>query len=242
MNTVRFRGLMKYLIFFLYSSSLLANSLRLEVGQTKALINSFAIPNTGQDRVSLPVDDTLISYRLTGFFDLQDGNQIYFLVAPLATNYKFKSEKNFEFNNEFFSEGEDTEVYYKFNSYRLGYLWRWNYKTVLIWAGLVGKIRDAQIEVSQGETSRSFDNIGFVPLASFGFEYYFTGILSLYSHTDGLSASQGSAYDSQIEMRLNYGSTAFSLGKRILGGGVDNDDVFNSAQFDTYFIGFNYEY
>lgn len=104
------------------------------------------------------------------------------------------------------------------------------------------KYRDTQIEVIQGSRSRSFDNIGFVPLASIGFEYYLTWGLSLYSHTDGLSASQGSAYDSQLELRLSFDYMAFSLGKRILGGGADNDNVYNFAQFDTYYIGLNYKY
>lgn len=242
MNTVKSRGHLKYLILFLYSSGLLASSISIEVGQTEAVFNSFAIPNTKEDKISLPVDDTLTSYRLSALFDLESGNQIYFLIAPLSASYKFSSTKNFEFDTEIFAAAQDTEVNYKFNSYRLGYLWKWNYKTLNFWAGLVGKIRDAQIEVSQASKLRSYDNIGFVPLASFGFESYFTENLSVFSHTDALAASQGSAFDSQVEIRLNFEKVSFSLGKRVLGGGADNDNVYSFAQFDTYYTGIKYKF
>lgn len=220
----------------------MAHSLNFELGQTKTAFNRFAIPNTSEDRVSLPVDDTVTSYRLMGLFDLENGNQIYFLVAPLASKYNFRAEKNFEFDREIFTQGIDTEVDYKFNSYRLGYLWNWNFKLLRVWAGFVGKIRDAKIKVSQASTSKSFDNVGFVPLASFGFEYNMRNYLSFYSHTDALTSRQGSAYDSQLEIRFNMKQTAFSIGKRILGGGADNDNVYSFAQFDTYYAGINYKF
>ena len=214
---------MRYLFLLFYSSSLFASAISINVGETKAVFNRFAIPNTSEDRVTLPVDDTLVSYRLTGFFDLESGNQFYFLIAPLATSYTFNSEK-------------------KFNSYRLGYLWKWNLQSLSFWTGIVGKVRDAQIKVSQESISRKFNNIGFVPLAALGFEYNLFHNISLYSHTDALTASQGSAYDSQVELRLNMKNAAISFGKRILGGGADNDKVYNFAQFDTYYAGIIYKF
>ena len=233
---------MRYLFLLFYSSSLFASAISINVGETKAVFNRFAIPNTSEDRVTLPVDDTLVSYRLTGFFYLESGNQFYFLIAPLATSYTFNSEKNFEFDDENFSADTETEVEYKFNSYRLGYLWKWNLQSLSFWTGIVGKVRDAQIKVSQESISRKFNNIGFVPLAALGFEYNLFHNISLYSHTDALTASQGSAYDSQVELRLNMKNAAISFGKRILGGGADNDKVYNFAQFDTYYAGIIYKF
>jgi hypothetical protein len=224
------------LCFFIIGTTLArASSLSVDIGKTNAVFNRFAIPNTYDDRVSLPVDGTLTSYRLTGYLDLDSGNQIYFLIAPLETSYLFDPIKNFEFNNENYLAGFETKVNYKFNSYRLGYLWKWDFSRVNIWSGVVGKIRDAKIEVKQGSTSTSFDNIGFVPLLSFGFEARLFSSLSIFSQADGLSASQGSAYDAQIELRYKLGSISVSLGNRILGGGVDNDNVYNFAEFQTIY-------
>jgi hypothetical protein len=121
----------------------------------------------------------------------------------------------------------------------LGYLWTWKTGGFKYWAGVVGKIRDANTEVIQGSTSDNFDNIGFVPLLSIGFDLYLTSRLSVFHHTDALGSSQGSAYDSQLELKLNLSSYAASVGKRILGGGADNDTVYNFAQFDTHYIRFS---
>ena len=93
----------------------------------------------------------------------------------------------------------------------------------------------------QGQKS-SFDNVGFVPLLSFGFDLVIYESLNLYTHTDALGASQGSAYDSQIELRYKLNSTYISFGKRILGGGADNDNVYNFAQFDSYFLKVGYNF
>ena len=213
----------------------IGSSLSFDLGQTKGIFNKFAIPNTIVDRVSLPKDKTMDSYRITGYFDLSSGNQIYFLIAPLETSFKFNSTKPFEFDNQNFLSGEQTEVNYKFSSYRLGYLWKWKFSHLKIWSGFIGKIRDAEIEVVQGNKSRSFKNVGFVPLASFGFEASLFSSLSIYSHTDALSAKQGSAYDSQLELRYKLSNSSISIGKRVLGGGADNENLYNFAQFDTIY-------
>jgi len=229
-------------IFVLSSFAVTASSLSLDIGQTKAVYNRFAIPNTDKDRISLPVEDTLTSYRLTGHIDLASGNQVYFLFAPLSTSYSFISNKNFEFDNQNFSTGIKTDVNYKFSSYRIGYLWKWKLSRVHFWTGAVAKIRDAEIEVIQGNTTQSFDNIGFVPLVALGGEWLLFDALSIYSHTDALGASQGSAYDSQIEGRLRIGNFSLSIGKRFLGGGADNDNVYNFAQFDTTYTRISFFY
>lgn len=230
------------ILLTLITTKAFASSISFDVGQTQAIFNRFAIPNTAEDRISLPTDDVLKSYRITSFVDLSSGNQLYFLLAPLETVYSFTSSSGFEFSDVLFNSKEKTKVKYKFNSYRVGYLWKWKRSSFDFWTGLVGKIRDAKIEVTQGTSNSSFDNIGFVPLASLGFEWRLLSSLSLYSHTDALGASQGSAYDSQLEMKWNLGSFALSFGKRILGGGADNDNVYNFAQFDTTYTRLTYSY
>jgi hypothetical protein len=241
MKNLTINSFLFYFLFF-YSGLALASSISLDIGQTATVFNHFAIPNTDQDRVSLPTDDTLTSFRVTGYFDLSSGNQIYVLLAPLETEYNFTSNKNFEFADNNYTSGTDTTVKYKFNSWRLGYLWKWKSANMDYWAGFVAKVRDANIEVAQGSRSSAFDNIGLVPLASFGFDFRLFSNISIFSHTDALGASQGSAYDSQIELRLKLSSISVSLGKRILGGGADNDEVYNFAQFDSIYTRLTYSF
>lgn len=241
MNILAIRSFLIYFIL-LYSGLAVASSVSLDIGQTGTVFNRFAIPNTIEDRVSLPTEDTLTSYRITGYFDLASGNQIYVLLAPLENEYNFRSKRNFEFADNNYTAGTDTTVKYKFNSWRIGYLWKWKSTSVDYWTGFVAKVRDANIEVAQGSRSSAFDNVGLVPLASFGFDFRLLTNISVYSHTDALGASQGSAYDSQLELRLKLSSISLSVGKRILGGGADNDEVYNFAQFDSIYTRLTYSF
>jgi hypothetical protein len=227
---------MKVFLLFFFSTQLFAGSIHLDLEQVETNFNSFSIPKDVASEIRMPTEGTLSNVRLTGFFDLPSKNQLYFLLAPLESDYNFTSSKAFTFNNTNFLTGTNTDVTYKFNSYRIGYMWTWESGRLRYWLGAVGKIRDAKITVTQGATTDSFDNVGFVPLASFGFEYALTQYLRLFSHSDALGASQGSAYDIQLELKWRVSRFAISFGKRILGGGADNETVFNFAQFDTHYL------
>ena len=234
---------MKYFILLCYlclPCLSLASSLNFDVAQTSTIFNRFSIPSSELNQLSTPTDKIALSYRFTGYFDLASANKLYLMIAPLEVSYSFKSTKNFRFNKTDFSTDTDTEVAYKFNSYRIGYLWHWNASSFRYWLGVVAKIRDAKISVSQAAQSDSYDNIGFVPLASIGFDWKLFSNFSLFHHTDALGASQGSAYDSQLELKYSWGSFASSVGKRVLGGGADNEKVYNFAQFDSYYLRMSY--
>lgn len=230
---------MKYILLVLsLLSSIMsqASSLALDIGSTDVVFNRFSIPGEDGSRISLPSTSPITSYRLTGYIDLKNSNQLYFLLAPLETNNKFISKRSFQFNDSNFSNNTSTSVLYKFNSYRVGYLWKWHENNLRYWVGAVGKIRDAEVKVSQGALSESFDNIGFVPLLAFGFDWKIWNNLHLFSHTDALGAPQGSAYDSQLELKYSMKKYSVSLGKRIFGGGADNEKVYTFAQFDTLYL------
>ena len=216
------------------------NSVSLDIAQTETIFNRFSIPSGQLNQISTPTDDRVINYRFTGYFDLARSNKFYVMLAPLEVSYSFKSSKSFRFNDTDFLAATNTKVAYKFNSYRLGYLWNWNYASFRYWLGVVAKVRDAKIAVSQGDTSDFYDNVGLVPLASIGFDWKLFANLSLFHHTDALGASQGSAYDSQLELKFDWGRFASSLGKRILGGGADNKKVYNFAQFDSSYLKLSY--
>jgi hypothetical protein len=230
------------LLILLLTTYCFANSFHLEIGSSATNFNKFSIPKDTSSQLNMPTSGSLTSYRLSVLYDLDEGHQLYFLFAPLETNYSLTSSGGFKFNNTNFAGSTATSVGYKFNSYRVGYLWKWQTGSLKYWLGAVGKIRDAEISVSQGSTSDSYDNIGFVPLASFGFEWFIANNISIFSHTDALGASQGSAYDSQLEVKYSFGKLGASLGKRILGGGADNEKVYNFAQFDTYYLRLSYSF
>ncbi len=217
-------------------NSVVASEISIDIGQTDTVFNRISIPSSQTNQLSLPEDESLTSFRLTGFMDTKNGNQIYFLIAPLEVQYQFKSDKSFKFNDTNFTNNTQTKFNYKFNSYRIGYLWTWKTDSLKYWIGAVAKIRDAKTEVIQGSQSDSFSNIGLVPLLSAGLNLKLYKELYLFTHTDALGSSRGSAYDSQVELKYQIQDYSTSLGKRILGGGADNDDVYNFAQFDTYYV------
>lgn len=213
-----------------------ASSIHFDIGQSSTVFNRFSIPKSDSSRLIMPNDESITNYRVTGYFDLASKNQLYIMLAPLEVSYSLNPQRSFRFNDTNFASGTNTDVSYKFNSYRLGYLWTWNTSTFRYWLGAVAKIRDAKISVQQGSSKDEFDNIGFVPLASIGFEWALTNNIAFFSHTDALGASQGSAYDSQLEIKYKMKTISASLGKRILGGGADNGTVYNFAQFDTTYL------
>lgn len=230
--------MLRYLLILplLVPSLVHASSISLDIGQSKTSYNRFSIPNSSSDRIDLPQGDTITTRRITAYVDLGDNRQLYILLAPLSLEYTFVAEKDFTFDGVNYANGTQTRVNYTFNSYRLGYLKTWNAARATWWIGATGKIRDAEIAVIQGTTTQAYDNVGLVPLLSLGFDWLFYFDLSLFTHIDAMEASQGSAYDAQLELKQQFRQFSWSIGKRILGGGVDNDKVYNFASFDTYYL------
>lgn len=236
---------MKYFFLFIYfiSCHVFASSLSLELSNVSTQYNYFELPNSQSNRVDLPNSESLLGVRLTGFFTTKNNNKIYFLVAPFTARYNFESTKSFTFNDTIFSQGVDTKVSYKFNSYRIGYFWAHTFNNIELWYGGSLKIRDAFIKVSQSSTSDKFTNIGIVPLLGFGFEAHLWQSFALYHHTDALGSSQGSAYDSQLDLRFYLSaSSVLSVGGRILGGGAENDTLENFAQFTYITAGYTHKF
>lgn len=230
------------ILIVIFSITSFASELSLDVGQTTTNFNRFSIPKSQDNQLSFKETDALTSYRLTAFINLANNNQLYFLYAPLEVSYDFTSNKNFTFNKTNFVQGQKTSAKYKFNSYRVGYMWNYGQNALKYWLGVVAKIRDADISISQGSNKDNYDNIGVVPLFSLGFEFDLLSTLSIYSHTDALGSSRGSAYDSQLELKWKLNDISASIGKRILGGGADNDRVYNFAQFDTNYVKLTYRF
>lgn len=222
------------LFFLCFPLAVFSSSLQVELSSTSSSFNYFQIPNTDNNRVDLP-DKTITGYRIKALIDITESTQLYLLFAPLSIDYSFQSNSAFEFDGVNFQNNTATDVTYKFNSYRIGYLWSFGSQDFKYWIGPVIKVRDAEISIAQSSLNQSFDNIGPVPLLAVGLQYKLTDLFLIHLHFDGLAAPQGSAYDGALELRLApFEKIHFSLGARILGGGADNDKLKTFAQFNSY--------
>ena len=240
--TMNWRALLGLVSLLFSVHSTFASSLQIEAGSTSSVYNYVEKPNDIANRINLP-DLSGVSGRVTLKWDVTDSGTLYVLYAPLSLDYSFNSSNAFQFDGVSFQNNQATELSYRFNSYRLGYLWNFGGKELRYWIGPVAKIRDAKVSVSQQGVTRSFDNVGFVPLLGVGGEWTFAQDWSLYAHLDGLAASQGSAYDGILEIRYTL-SNLFkgAIGYRILGGGADNEQLENFAQFNTLTLSFLYDF
>jgi hypothetical protein len=209
--------------------------------------NEFRIPGDGGTLVDVARENSGPSLGFRVYLSYAWGeskHEIRGLYAPLSITATTRFAEAVRFLDNTFSAGAETEAFYKFNSYRLGYTYfldpmgRWT-----LGLGFTCKIRDAEIRLTQGETVASKKNIGFVPLLRF----QALGSLGENSRVrfdiDGLAAPQGRAFDATIrfESNLAYFGAGHSLwgflGYRTVEGGADNDEVYNFAWFHSVSLG-----
>jgi hypothetical protein len=234
----------KYLIFAIGILSLhgaakatdqdLKWNLNLETGAAWQNRNDVRIPG---DNGTLFALDKLVGsgpvpyYRLELTYRFAPRHSFRLLYAPFEYRKKATLDKNVAFVDRTFTEGQSTEATYRFNSYRATYRylfhngakWKWN-------VGFTGKIRDAEIALSQNGETESSSNVGFVPLLNLVGSYKLTNYWKLVVDFDGLASTQGRAFDlglfAQYDIATHW---TLSGGYRTLEGGADNDRVFNFA-------------
>lgn len=229
------------------------------ISQAKTLVSlETGAVNNAYNMVQIPGDDgTRFNLRKS-----YDGFQGYYridlklafeknkhgarlLYAPLSFSGERRFSKNIHFSGSEFSAGEKTETLYKFNSYRLSYFYQildtgqWKFL-----AGFSAKVRDANIELEQGKVKESRSDLGVAPLIYFwGRKSWENGFYMTFDF-DGLVGPQGgraldAALSGGLQFRKGLGG---SFGVRVLDGGVDNDKVYNFAQFNYYFAALEYGY
>jgi hypothetical protein len=131
-----------------------------------------------------------------------------------------------------------TEATYKFNSWRLGYRYRFHEgKRWTWWVGATANIRDAAIELTQGNTTSRDTDVGFVPLL------YLSGTVAIAPRWrmlfdfEGLAGGPGRVEDLAIKFAYDI-SERWSVtgGYRTVEGGADVDAVYNFAWFNSAVI------
>ena len=166
-------------------------------------------------------------------------HELRLLYAPLEVELHGKFEKTVRFMGEDFAPDVETTAFYKFNSYRLTY--SYHLEKVADWdlaIGFTGKIRDAEVRLTQQGQRKSKTNVGFVPLLNLQATRNISENWLFRADFDGLAAPQGRALDVGIflERVIATGVSSFA-GYRTVEGGADNKEVYNFAWFHSAVIG-----
>ena len=183
-------------------------SVELETGGIWQNRNDVQIPSETGTLVEIDQINArpFLYYRLESYYRMNKRHALRLVYAPFDVEVTGRADKEVLFNGQKFSKTEDLTVGYRFNSYRLTYLYGlWGFRRHQINLGLTAKIRDAKIVFSQSNISRSYDNIGFVPLLYFEYQKALGINWNLNLTFDAAAASQGRAIDVALKLRRLIG-------------------------------------
>lgn len=217
-----------------------------ETGSVWAGHNTVKIPLEGGTRFSLTDDlssgaEPYLRVRVGRKFGRSD---LSFLAAPLTLRSKGTFDRAVAFNGETFAAGLPTEAVYRFNSYRLKYLYEFHRsgRLALRYGGAL-KLRHAGITLTNSAVSSESSNTGFVPLAAFSAQYAFTPGYLVELDIEALGAPQGRAEDVMlaISRQLRPGMR-LRAGYRFLEGGSGAGKVYTFAWLHYLLAGFTWEF
>ena len=155
------------------------------------------------------------------------------LAAPLSITETGVLSEQTSFAGGTFDAVSPTEATYQFNSWRLTYAYRFHQGSRWAWwVGFTAKIRDAKIELSQGGTTATKTDLGFVPLLHVRGWYRFSDRWRLVLDVDALAGGPGRAEDASLKLYMDLNDRwSLSAGYRTVEGGADVDEVYNFAWF-----------
>jgi hypothetical protein len=212
-------------------------SLELELGPVWQSRNTVQIPNTEVGtRFSLEElvgSGPWAAGRLYFTWDINRRHSLRVLAAPLSYTESGVFDETVAFAGESYEPGLPTDATYQFNSWRVGYRWRFkDGENWTLWLGFTAKIRDAKIALSQGARSSEDNDLGFVPLLSFAADYRLADRWHLLFDFEGLAGGPGRAFDAALKVGYDFNDHwGILAGYRTVEGGVDIDDVYNFAWF-----------
>ncbi|HSO24827.1 MAG TPA: hypothetical protein VLT81_18120, partial [Chondromyces sp.] len=175
-------------------------SLELEVGPTWQSRNNVQIPNdaTGT-RFSLEElvgSGPWAAGRLYFTWNFKPRHSFRLLAAPLSYTETGVFDESVDFAGASYEPGAPVNATYQFNSWRIGYLWRFKEgDRWKLWVGFTAKVRDAKIELAQGETTSRDTDVGFVPLLAFIADYRLSDRWHAVFDFEGLAGGPGRAFD-----------------------------------------------
>ena len=218
----------------------LAHEARVEGGVFSSGYNTYRIPNLGGTKVTFNARDHESYFRVSATFQLSENSYLRLLAFPLNQTFNVTPTQPVVFNGRTFAAGEKAEVYYKFGSYRAGYLYQFGITEKLRGqVGGIAKLRVAKISMTSASNSSEYTNKGFVPLLNLGAYWKLSPELELRFDVDGAVAKNGRAVDASAELFYQTGprNSGFSGGYRVLEGGADTE-VYTFALFHFIFVGY----
>jgi len=221
-------------------------SLELETGALNFSRNDARIPgDTGTkfDILDLTGKGSSVFFRLNADWQLNSKHGLRLVLAPLAVDGTGNLSQQTRFADTTFDAGP-TKARYQFNTVKITYHytfasgedWRWR-------VGFTGLIRDADIELQQGNKKDNDDNLGFAPLLHLYGEYTINPKSRFSIDFDGLASPQGRAIDLAFKYRYDIDKHwHIGGGYRTVEGGVDNDTVYNFAwlHYAVFTLGYQF--
>jgi hypothetical protein len=240
-----------YTIFFIFILSInpltAQIAIDIETGAVWNGYNNVEVPLGNGSRFSLTENAQINSngfYRIQLLFTTGEVHTIRFLYAPLRSISQGNFANEVFFNDKIFVAGTNFTGIYKFNSYRATYRYNFSTSGTIKWGlGLTAKIRDAKIELIGDGTQSAKNDLGFVPLVNFNFEWQPKQNFSFQLVGDALISpyGQGRAEDALLAFRYHFSQTSLKLGYRILEGGANVSEVYNFTLFHYAVLGFTVE-
>lgn len=165
--------------------------------------------------------------RLTYF--ISNRHSLSALVAPLTLHATGSVNRDVVFEGVTFPANAELSTVYKFNSYRLSYLYHIPInERVKLGIGFTAKIRDAKISIESPADYSEKTDLGFVPIIRFSGWWNFAGPMALLLEGDALAAPQGRAEDISLTLQGRISkSLTIKAGYRVLEGGSDVDAVYS---------------
>jgi hypothetical protein len=211
--------------------------LELEAGPVWQSRNDVQIPNDDEGTrfslVDLAGNGPWPAARVYFTWNINDRHGVRALLAPLSITETGILDEPVDFDGESFLPGVPTEATYQFNSWRVSYRYRfysgsrWQW-----WVGFTAKVRDAKIELNQGETTAKNTDVGFVPLLHLAADWRFAERWHLLLDLDALAGGPGRAEDLSVKIGYDLSERwTITGGYRTVVGGADTDEVYNFAWF-----------
>lgn len=221
-------------------------SLGIEIGPVWFSRNDVRIPGTTGtefDMTDLTGSGPDLFARVDGSWRINDRHGVRFVLAPLEITGSGMLLRDTDFAGATFPAGP-THAAYQFNAYKLTYRYTLRNPHAWLWrVGFTGIVRDANIELTQGELQANDDNVGFVPALHVSGEYAFAERWKFLLDFDGLAGGPGRLFD--VAVRLDYELNEdwrIGGGYRFLEGGADTDDVYNFAWLHYAVLSLEYSF
>ena len=228
-------------------------TLEVETGAVWQQRNRVQIPNDADsdrfDLTDIAGSGPWASVRFNASWQFSGPHELRLVAAPLAYSERGSFDEDVRFEGERFTGGERLKAEYQFNPWRLGYSYRYfDANGWTLWAGATAGLRDAKIELTQGgpnqgKITAKNDDLGFIPLLYLAGEYAIADRWTFRFDFDGLAGGPGRAFDASVKIAYDVAPDwRISAGLRTLEGGVDTDDTYNFAWFNTALVSLEYRF